>query len=324
MDFTAPPTRLYPRGSYLCVTSQTSPGTLLMCKTSTVVTTTSIMVPVLWLKQTDQPGVFCHSFKSDVLVSSTIGEVVVTEKGNTVVLDISEMERLECLVKNIGNEDRVEQMDGEKNEEKMVSDDLKTCESSHELEMLNKQAKTTVDTEPCIVEMVSTKMMLEQMNATMDLVGRNMFIFFMSLEDMMAYTEQVGGDETFVPRIRQKMKPAILQQTIQDDTPAVPDREEDSRDISVLNMEVEDIEPHKQMRGNEYDLVRDILEEMLDNLWEDLDTVDKLSELEDPWVPQPEIEKDQTYVQQFESVEMEVAAHLQIVVVHYVILPCMN
>ena len=31
--------------------------------------------------------------------------------------------------------------------------------------------------------------------------------------------------------------------------------------------------------------------------------------------PQPEIEKDQTYVQQFESVEMEVAAHLQIVVV---------
>ena len=159
--------------------------------------------------------------------------------------------------------------------------------------MLNKQAKTTVDTEPCIVEMVSTKMMLEQMNATMDLVGRNMFISFMTLEDMMAYTEQVEGDETFVPRIRQKMKPAILQQTIQDDTPAVPDREEDSRDISVLHMEVEDIEPHKQMRGNEYDLVRDILEEMLDNLWDDIDTVDKLSEDEDPCAPpQSEIEKD--------------------------------
>ena len=42
--------------------------------------------------------------------------------------------------------------------------------------------------------------------------------------------------------------------------------------------------------------------------------MDKLSELEDAWAPQPEIEKDQTYVQQFESVEMEVAAHLKIVV----------
>ena len=43
--------------------------------------------------------------------------------------------------------------------------------------------------------------------------------------------------------------------------------------------------------------------------------MDKLSELEDSWAPQPEIEKDQTYVQQFENVEVEVAAHLQIVVV---------
>ena len=36
---------------------------------------------------------------------------------------------------------------------------------------------------------------------------------------------------------------------------------------------------------------------------------------EDPWVPQSEIEKDQTYVQQFEKVEVEVTltAHLQIV-----------
>ena len=71
-----------------------------------------------------------------------------------------------------------------------ISDDMKTDESSHELEMLNEQAKTTVDTEPCIVEMVSMKMMLEQMDATMDQVGRNMFISFMSLEDMMTYTEQ--------------------------------------------------------------------------------------------------------------------------------------
>ena len=47
-----------------------------------------------------------------------------------------------------------------------------------------------LDTEPCIVEMVSRKMMLEQMDATMDLVGRYMFISFMSLEDMMTYTEQ--------------------------------------------------------------------------------------------------------------------------------------
>ena len=70
-----------------------------MCKTSTVVTTTSIMVPVLWLKQTDQAGVFRLSFKSDVLVSSIIGEVEVTEKGKTVVLDMSEIARLECLVK---------------------------------------------------------------------------------------------------------------------------------------------------------------------------------------------------------------------------------
>ena len=91
MDFTAPPTRLYPRGSYLCVTSQTSPGTLLMCKTSTVVTTTSIMVPVLWLKQTDQAGVYRHSFKSEVLFSSIIGEVMVTEKGKTVEVDMLEV-----------------------------------------------------------------------------------------------------------------------------------------------------------------------------------------------------------------------------------------
>ena len=144
MDFTAPPTRLYPRGSYLCVTSQTSPGTLLMCKTSTVVTTTSIMVPVLWLKQTDQAGVFRHSFKSDVLVSSIIGEVVVIEKGKTVVLDMSEIARLECLVKKVEKEERVEKMDGDKRDMKMVSDDMKTHESSHELEMLNKHAKTTV------------------------------------------------------------------------------------------------------------------------------------------------------------------------------------
>ena len=129
-----------------------------MCKTSTVVTTTSIMVPVLWLKQTDddQAGVFRHSFKSDVLVSSIVGEVVVTEKGKTVVLDMSEIARLECLVKKVENEESVEKMDGEKSDEKMISDDMKTHESSHELEMLNKQAKTTVDTEPCIVEMVST------------------------------------------------------------------------------------------------------------------------------------------------------------------------
>ena len=106
-------------------------------------------------------------------------------------------------------------------------------------------------------------------------------------------------------RVRQKKM-----KTIQDDTPAVPER-----DISVLHMEAKDSELVEQMRENEYDIVSDILEELLGNLWEDIDTADKQSEEEDPCVPQSEIEKDQTYVQQFENMEVEVAAHLQIVVV---------
>ena len=106
-------------------------------------------------------------------------------------------------------------------------------------------------------------------------------------------------------RVRQKKM-----KTIQVDTPAVPER-----DISVLQMEAKDSELVEQLRENEYDIVSDILEELLGNFWEDIDTADKQSEEEDPCVPQSEIEKDQTYVQQFESVEMEVAAHLQIVVV---------
>ena len=91
MDPTAPPTRLYPRGAYLCVTSQTSPVTFLMCKTCTVVTTNSILVPVLWLRQMDQAGIYRISIKSDVLVSSIIGEVMVTEMGKTVEVDMLEV-----------------------------------------------------------------------------------------------------------------------------------------------------------------------------------------------------------------------------------------
>ena len=86
--------------------------------------------------------------------------------------------------------------------------------------------------------------------------------------------------------------------TIQVDTPSVPEM-----DISVLHMEAKAIEPVEQMRGNQYDLVSDILEELLGNLWEDIDTLDKQSEEEDPCVP--EIEKDQTFVHQFEKVEVD-------------------
>ena len=42
---------------------------------------------------------------------------------------------------------------------------------------------------------------------------------------------------------------------------------------------------------------------MLGNLWDDIDTLDKQSEEEDPCVP--EIEKDQTFVHQFEKVEVD-------------------
>ena len=98
---------------------------------------------------------------------------------------------------------------------------------------------------------------------------------------------------------RRRLKPEIKQNFIQDDQAA--DREDVLRDISVLHKEVEDDKPGEQMGGNQYELVRDILEEMLDNLWDDIDTVDKLSENEDPCAPpRSEIEKDQ----QFENVEV--------------------
>jgi len=267
------------------------------------------MVPVLWLKQTDQAGVFRHSFKSDILVSSIIGEVVVTEKGKTVVLDMSEMKRLECLVKKLENEERGEGkgIEGiEERKEKMVSDDMKTSESCQEVEMHCKKTKNTVDTEPYIVEIVNTKMMLEQLDATMDLVGRNMFMSFRSLEDMRTYAKLVKGEETFVPKIvEKKVKGRILPKTLSDDSPAVPG------DISVLHMKVEENGQVDSKKESMYELVTNIVEDLLSRLWEDIDTEDKQTEEEETWVPQ--IEKDQSCVPNLKKFNVEVTADLPMV-----------
>ena len=84
-----PPVRLYLRGTYLCVKSQDDLSILLLCQTCTVVTTHSITIPVIWLKE---------SFKANILTTSILEEakVVKREKG-LVEVDQSQITRLKNL-----------------------------------------------------------------------------------------------------------------------------------------------------------------------------------------------------------------------------------
>ena len=112
------PTRLYQKGAYLCVTSQDDLGSLLMCQTSTVVTSTSVKVQVIWLRQTEQVGVFHHSFKAEVLVRNILGKVVVTVKGKDVLLDRAELARLNKLSKKMEREEAKEKKTGREDPKK--------------------------------------------------------------------------------------------------------------------------------------------------------------------------------------------------------------
>ena len=70
-------------------------GSLLLCQTCSVVTTTSTTIPVTWLKQCDTAGLFNPSLRFSIPVSSIVGGVVVSKRENGLVeLDPSEIDRL--------------------------------------------------------------------------------------------------------------------------------------------------------------------------------------------------------------------------------------
>ena len=93
MDTT--PVRLYPRGTYLCVICQDDLSTLLLCQTCTVVTTHSITIPVIWLKESEKSGLFRPSFKSIIPTTSILEEVkVVKREKGLVEVDQSQIPRL--------------------------------------------------------------------------------------------------------------------------------------------------------------------------------------------------------------------------------------
>jgi len=98
----AAPSRLYKNGTYICVWSPEGMGTLLLCQTCTVVTSSSVSIPVIWLKQSNTAGKFIPSLKFNILVATIVGEVTVTKRENDLIeLDQTEMERLYKLVSEV-------------------------------------------------------------------------------------------------------------------------------------------------------------------------------------------------------------------------------
>merc|ERR1712179_24370 len=81
----ASPSRLYPRGTYLCVVSQDDLETLVLCQTCTVVTSHSITIPVIWLKESMVAGLFRPSFEAFIPTTSIVEEVMVVKREKGIV-----------------------------------------------------------------------------------------------------------------------------------------------------------------------------------------------------------------------------------------------
>jgi len=211
MGTPASSTRLYRKGTFICVSDQTNLSSFLLCQTCQVVTSTSETIPVMWLKQTEQAEVFQYSFKSEVMASNILGVVVVTERGNEVVLDKQEMIRLEKLAEKL-EEERGYSLDEKGMEVEggqcRSAGDERTGNLMTELKIkadvsavqgrLDKEQVMFENREPYIVEMDSLPSLKDLVKHTIDLVDNKMFLSFSSMADMMTYTGLVE-EKTSVP-----------------------------------------------------------------------------------------------------------------------------